>query len=179
MKLVIDCPHCNAEVSVPANMQTPCPHCGRPVIAENPRRPSLFQRAFRSIRFTHVCTITVFVLIWVWIASVFFGRVESSPRQSSYYSASARPAVETSPWDGSVSEAKSFVRKSVRDPNSVKYNSWKNYEAGSRHITTADITATNGFGGPVRQTWVFSFDKQTGALMTVLVGGKTVFDKEP
>ncbi len=40
MNLLIDCPHCQAEVSVPANMQTPCPQCRKPVIAEDVPRVS-------------------------------------------------------------------------------------------------------------------------------------------
>lgn len=35
MNLLIDCPHCHAEVSVAANVQIACPRCGQPVIAED------------------------------------------------------------------------------------------------------------------------------------------------
>jgi len=33
--MIIDCPHCQTEVNVPANVQTPCPNCRQPVIAED------------------------------------------------------------------------------------------------------------------------------------------------
>lgn len=164
--MIIDCPHCRVEVSVPANVPAACPNCGQPVIAEMRGKPG-----------TPRWQIYFVMLLLPFACFIFFIQAKAQPtRTTSNYAPPPASAVDVSAWDGSVSAAKSFVKNSVRDPSSVKYNSWKNYVAGTRHITTADITATNGFGGPVRQTWVFSFDKQTGALMTVLVGGKTVFE---
>jgi hypothetical protein len=34
--LLIDCPHCSREIRVPANVETTCPKCRNPVIAEAP-----------------------------------------------------------------------------------------------------------------------------------------------
>jgi hypothetical protein len=84
--------------------------------------------------------------------------------------------VEVSAWDGSVDEAKKFIARSVRDPSSVKYNQWKNFTNDTNHITTVNFTATNGFGGPSRETWVFSFEKLTGKLQTVFDGNKFLYD---
>ena len=84
--------------------------------------------------------------------------------------------VEVSSWDGSVDEVKKFIARSVRDPSAVKYNQWKNFTNDTNHITTVDFTATNGFGGPSRETWVFSFEKLTGKLQTVFDGNKFLYD---
>lgn len=84
--------------------------------------------------------------------------------------------VEVSSWDGSVEGAKKFIASSVRDPSAVKYNQWKNFTNDTRHITTVDFTATNGFGGPSRETWVFSFEKLSGKLQTVFDGNKFLYD---
>lgn len=91
----------------------------------------------------------------------------------------ASSAIQPSAWDGSVSEAKRFIERTVRDPSAIKYNQWKNFTNAARHITTVDFTATNGFGGPSRETWVFSFDRLSGKLMYVSSGGKTLYDAEP
>ena len=92
--------------------------------------------------------------------------------------AASRPvsAIDPSRWDGAVTEVKSFIERSVRDPSTVKYNQWKNFTTSTNHITTVDFTATNGLGGPSRETWTFSFDKHSGQLQTVFDGKSFLFD---
>ncbi|WP_395735136.1 superinfection immunity protein [Prosthecobacter sp.] len=43
MSLLINCPHCQHEVNVPANEPTPCPNCQQIVIAE--ASPGLLQKS--------------------------------------------------------------------------------------------------------------------------------------
>lgn len=121
---------------------------------------------------------------WIFIALLVFGSIIPSLRErseivdSSGASRTSAPssAIEPSAWDGAVSEAKTFIKSSIRDPSSVKYHEWKNFVTGDRHITTVDFTATNGLGGPSRERWTFSFDKGTGQLMNVFDGSKFLLD---
>jgi hypothetical protein len=88
-------------------------------------------------------------------------------------------AITPSAWDGSVREAKLFIEKAVRDPSSLKYNDWDTRVNGDNLSTSVDFTATNGFGGPARETWMFSFNRATGTLKWVLNAsdGKMIYGK--
>jgi len=77
-------------------------------------------------------------------------------------------AINPSSWDGSVKEAKIFIEKAVRDPSSLKYNHWDTRVNEDNLATTVDFTATNGFGGPSRETWMFSYNRATGELKGVI-----------
>lgn len=114
----------------------------------------------------------IFVILFV-VFGIIIPKGDSDSAPSS-----SRPvsAIDPSRWDGAVPEVKSFIERSVRDPSTVKYNQWKNFTTSTNHITTVDFTATNGLGGPSRETWTFSFDKHSGQLQTVFDGKTFLFD---
>ncbi len=67
MKLLIDCPHCQNEVNIPANMEVACPSCRQPVIAEtrlaSVPKPSLLHAALHYQGGTVMFVILLVVLI--------------------------------------------------------------------------------------------------------------------
>lgn len=76
-------------------------------------------------------------------------------------------SIRPSPWDGSVKEVKAFIERSVRDPSSLKYNHWSNRGSGQNLATTVDFTATNGFGGPSREIWLFQINRSSGEILEI------------
>ena len=57
-----------------------------------------------------------------------------------------------------VTKCRRLIRSVVRDPSSVKWNDEKVWSADGQGQVSVDFTTLNGFGGPVRETWYFSFD---------------------
>ena len=78
--------------------------------------------------------------------------------------------VKVSAWDGSVEEAKAFIRRSVADPSAVKFNDWRHIVNDVVHVVRVDFTGVNAVGGPVRLNWAFTFQKQSGKLILVADG---------
>jgi hypothetical protein len=78
--------------------------------------------------------------------------------------------VQVSGWDGSVEEAKAFIRRSVADPSAVKFNDWRHIVNDAVHVVRVDFTTVNADGGPVRLNWAFTFQKQSGKLILVADG---------
>lgn len=66
-----------------------------------------------------------------------------------------------------ITKCKRVVRSVVRDPSSVKWNDeavWSNKGVANASL---DFTALNGLGGPVRETWYFTFDAG-GKIISIL-----------
>lgn len=74
MNLLIDCPHCQTEVSMPANVPAACPNCGQPVVANEVKRSSFLQQVSKIISFRRFCIIAFFVSIWSWVAWLVFSQ---------------------------------------------------------------------------------------------------------
>lgn len=170
--LSIDCPHCSQPVQAPAGVQTACPLCGGQVIAEEGPRPV----AARGLRWWQILLIAPCVFGGVVLAVMEWSEAARSRpvRHVTPPEAGKPDAIQPAPWDGSVAEAKAEIARRVRDPGKVTYHEWKNFTNPDRHITTVDLTTINGYGGPSRQKWAFSFDRKTGELMTLLINGKDV-----
>ena len=83
-------------------------------------------------------------------------------------------------WDGAVPIAKTFIRAAVRDPSSLKFNTWSNKTFGSILKSQVDFTATNGFGGPVRERWSFTINQEAGKIVSVanLTTGEVIWAGE-
>ncbi|WP_395734129.1 hypothetical protein [Prosthecobacter sp.] len=57
-----------------------------------------------------------------------------------------------------VAKCKRAVRAVVRDPSTIKWNGQKVWGKDGKAHAALDFTALNGLGGPVRETWLFTFD---------------------
>ncbi len=56
-----------------------------------------------------------------------------------------------------LAACKRIILSKIRDPSAVKWNRHDIELREGKVLALIDFTAPNGFGGPVRATWVFTF----------------------
>lgn len=164
MNITAQCPHCQNAINGPAGVEVSCPHCQCGVVFSPP--PAVMPKLGCM---GTLAVVLVFSVGWA-LAPTWWNKDKSI---------SSAPPINTEAESHWHSAARRYVEAHVRDTLSLQYHDWKDYTNDTRQITTADIVSPDGFGKPVRQRWVFSFDRQTTDLMHVMVAGKTVFDKAP
>jgi hypothetical protein len=72
------------------------------------------------------------------------------------------PPVKNSPYDGSVSPVKYWLREHLKDPDSVQYIDWSNVKTldDGQHAVLVKYRAKNSFGGYVIEQRLFVLDSK-------------------
>ncbi len=162
---LIFCPDCNKRVSESAGQ---CPKCACQLTPEKVAESKRTEQQAQRVGVIGCGTLAV-------IGGV-IGIVDSfSPHEARSDAATSAPeapskepppeVVTNSPWDGSVYEVKSWLKKNVKDPDSLEFIEWspvsKTKDGG--FTVRAKFRAKNSFGGYVIENKLFFLDS-TGSL---------------
>jgi len=77
--------------------------------------------------------------------------------------------------DGAIFTSKEIIKKAVRDPSSVKWNEEVAWVKEGTMNVSIDFTASNGFGGPVRDTWFFTYSIEGKVASVITSKGDQIF----
>jgi hypothetical protein len=80
--------------------------------------------------------------------------------------------------DELIAQCKRLVRAWARDPSMVKWNAQSVWLKDGQALASLDFTAINGLGGPVRETWVFTFDADGNIISVVTPKGEQLVTKK-
>lgn len=80
-----------------------------------------------------------------------------------------RPAVQASPWDGSVYQVKDWLKENLKDPKSIEYIKWTpliHMDDGTYTIGVK-YRAKNSFGGYVIEERIFTLNNEGKVISSV------------
>ncbi len=78
-----------------------------------------------------------------------------------------KPKIQNSPWDGSVSEVKDYLNKTLKDPDSYEGIEWSNVvKKDGYFFVRHKYRAKNSFGGYVIEDCIFKIDDK-GSVINV------------
>jgi hypothetical protein len=89
------------------------------------------------------------------------------------------PPVKNSPYDGSVSQVKYWLREYLKDPDSVQYIDWSTVKTldDGQHAVLVKYRAKNSFGGYVIEQRLFVLDQKGVVAEVVAAATKRVVYK--
>ena len=149
---LIACPECKKKISDSAGR---CPHCGYQLtpekIAEIKKKEKQVQKG---------CAIGCLSVIAILFVLYLVDSFSSSNSPSNKRASTSVEVVTNSPWDGSVSQVKSWLNANLKDPSSLEFIEWspvsKTKDGG--FMVRVKYRAKNSFGGHSVESRMFFLD---------------------
>lgn len=122
--------------------------------------------------------VVIAVLALAWSNRTTFEKKGTQPSVMTKSGTSFNDAVKRMAESASLAKSKLVIKATVRDPSSVKWNDEAAWTKDGLVNVLLDFTTLNGFGGPVRETWYFTFTPE-GKAVSVLTPRGEELNKEP
>lgn len=176
------CPKCGYErTEHEMAPETECPGCGiiyskfspkaKRLTRSAPARSSVGLLKEHSASGELLRRIVLFVFVIAVVICVKMG-TNDQPSSFSHSSTVDQEAVYNSKWDGSVRQAESAVKATLKDPDSFQSISWgKVQKVPGGYMVALSYRAKNSFGGYVVDRVVVEMDS-SGAPTAILPAGK-------
>ena len=147
---LISCPACNKKISESADF---CPNCGYHITQEVIRQV----RRDKPGSTSKGCAIGCFAVIALGFFLFLIGPCSGSDSTTNATKGRARPVVENSAWDGSVSQVKRWLEANAKDPSSLEYIEWSSVQKSAEggFVVRVKYRGKNSFGGYTVENKVF------------------------
>jgi len=148
------CPYC-AEKDLQVDAVV-CKHCKRdllPISAESgpTEAPQEIHGGFKLA----LIIVSLYAMV-----TVVFAPQDTKARQNVTTLESTRDAVQSSGWDSSVSQVKSWLKKELKEPGSLEFIDWSPVEKTDYgYMVRTRYRAKNSFGGYVVENKLFRLSK--------------------
>lgn len=158
---LITCPECNKQISEAADS---CPKCGYHLSPE--KVAEIKENAKKEAqKLKKGCGIGCLVIILI---GVFAGLIDYYSSNGSSSTSSPSETVQSSSWDGSVWQVKSWLKANLKDPGSLDFIEWspvqKTTDGG--FMVRVKYRAKNSLGGYVIDNKIFFLDSTGKVIYT-------------
>jgi hypothetical protein len=146
---LIQCPECSKNISETADS---CPKCGWRL---TPEKVLAIKQKQKDQRLGCLVIAAIFIVLII--------IVQLSTKNEPSNKEPPKPpnaVVANSPWDGSVSQVKDWLKEHLRDPDSLEFADWSPVvKTANGYRVRVKYRAKNGFGGYEVEERFFTLDE--------------------